>query len=268
MIQYFDSHIRTDCIEDVVLENLAYFNVKQVLLAAHAPVTFETGEELLSYFHGLLTAEFHRLQNVGLQPVIALGVHPEAVPRRAHYEVWRELPQLLKNPVVVGVGELALNEDCESHRGLLKRQMVIAKDAQLPVLVTTTSRERARKVRTILELVSEVGIPAETVLINHVDFTCLRPVLDSGCWAGVTVGPMHLEGGEAVELLQRYGDSAVNRVVVNSGLRPGPTDVLALPKFALTLTDAGFSQTDVRRLVWGNANRIFSTKAVARGTTE
>ncbi len=261
MIQYFDSHIRTDCIEDVVLENLAYFNVKQVLLAAHAPVSFETGEELLTYFSGLMTAEFHRLQNVGLEPVIALGVHPDAVPRRAHYEVWRELPQLLSDPVVVGVGELALNEDCESQRGLLKRQMVIAKEADLPVLVTTTSRERARKVRTILKLVTEVGIPAHKVLINHVDFTCLRPVLDSGCWAGLTVGPMHLEGCEAVEMLNRYGEAAVNRVVVNSGLRPGPTDVLALPKLALTLADAGFSQGDVRRLVWGNADRIFNSGA-------
>lgn len=257
MLPYFDAHIRTDCIEDDVLENLLHFGVAKVLLAAHAPAPFEVAGDLLAYFGGLVSNEFHRLRRVGLTPVVALGVHPDAVPRRAHYEVWRELPSLLADPAVVAVGELALTDESEAQEALLRRQLEIAAEADLPVLVTAASRERARHVRRILALLEESPVQASRVMVNHIDFTCLRPVLEAGCWAGVTVGPMHLEQAAATDLIGRYRAEAVDRVIVNSGLRPGPADVLALPKLALGLTEAGLTQSEVRRLVWGNAERLF-----------
>lgn len=265
MLQYFDAHIRTDCIEDDVLENLAYFNVRNVLLAAHAPTSFKTAEELLAYFGGLVTDEFHRIERAGLNPVVALGVHPDAVPLRAHYEVWRELPVLLAEPSVVAVGELALEDESRQQQTLLERQLALAVENGMPVLTTASSRERARKVRRILDIVNAVGVPTNDVLINHVDYTCLRPVIDAGCWAGVTVGPMHLALDEALEMLRGFRSAAVERVILNSGLRTGPVDVLALPKLALMLTEAGFSQSEIRRLVWGNAMRLFLETRKGRG---
>ena len=260
MLHYFDAHIRTDCIEGEVLENLAYFNVKHVLLAAHAPTPFKTAEELLAYLGGLVTDEFCRIERAGLTPVVALGVHPDAVPKRAHYEVWRDLPVLLDDPNVVAVGELALEEESKDQLALLERQLALAHEKDMPVLTTANTRERARKVRQILDIIDHVGICTSRVLVNHVDFTCLKPVIDAGCWAGVTVGPMHLGLRDALEMLRRFRGSAVDKVILNSGLRTGPVDVLALPKLALMLTESGFSQSEVRRLVWGNAMRLFLEK--------
>jgi predicted metal-dependent TIM-barrel fold hydrolase len=260
VLRYYDSHIRTDCIEDDTLANLAYFNVTHVLLAAHAPREFRTAEELLTYFGDLVTTELHRLARVGLHGVVALGVHPDAVPRRAHPEVWQELPSLLADPKVVAVGELSLGAPGSSQEALLERQLVLAESLEMPVLVTTPSAERARKVRRALEIVRAVGVTPERVLVNHVDYTCLRPVLDAGCWAGVTLGPLHSTPEAAVALLEDFAPATFERVILNSGLRPGPIDVLALPRVALTMSERGLDQSAIRRLVFGNAQRLFGPR--------
>ena len=47
MLQFFDAHVRVDSLVREVLENFAYFNVKVLLVAAHAPRGFEQTEDLL-----------------------------------------------------------------------------------------------------------------------------------------------------------------------------------------------------------------------------
>ena len=259
MLRFFDAHIRIEALDETALANLTHFDVRSVLVAAHAPQSFGTTDELLAYFNHLLTNEYHRLQRSGVTPYFALGVHPGAVPSRAHHELWQELPQQLEDPNVVAVGELALETVCATEERLIYRQLEIANSARLPVLITSGSKERARKVRRILEIVKQVGIPPQRVMLNHLDFTCLRPVLEADCWAGITVGALHLNRDEALELIQRYGRAVIERGIVNSGLRHGPKDVLALPKMALALADLGLSGPDVQRLVWSNACRLFGT---------
>jgi predicted metal-dependent TIM-barrel fold hydrolase len=95
------------------------------------------------------------------------------------------------------------------------------------------------------------------VLVTQLDFTSLRIVLDAGCWAGVTVNPFFLSCEEASELIYRFGDTACDRVIVNSRLQDGVKDVLALPKLALLLAEQGFTPSSIRRLVWTNAWRLF-----------
>jgi uncharacterized protein len=257
MLQYFDAHVRAEALDDDRLENLAYFNVRTLLLTAHGPRRFENSHDLLAYFGALVTSEVVRLREHGIRAVVALGVHPDAVPRRAHFEVWRELPALLEDPEVVAVGELGLLAHSQPQEALLRRQLVLARDLGLPAVISPGHAERARHVRRLLELVADVGIPPSRVLVNHVDYTSFRSVLRAGCWAGLTVAPAHLEPLEAVKLLTRYRDDAPRRCLVSSGLREGPADVLALPKTALALIEAGFSQSEVRALVWGNAYRLF-----------
>jgi predicted metal-dependent TIM-barrel fold hydrolase len=257
MLQYFDAHVRAEALDDERLENLAYFNVRTVLLAAHAPRGFETSHDVLAYFNELVTSDVTRLRSAGVDAAVALGVHPRAVPRRAHYELWRELPVALTDPAVVALGELALERGGRGEEALLLRQLGVARDLGLPVLVSPGPQEQSRRIRRILELVAEARVPPARVLVNHVDFTSLRPVLEAGCSAGVTIGPSFLAPDEATELIRRYGDGALERCAFGSSLSEGPADVLALPKAAMALLQGGFSGSQVRRLVWGNAYRLF-----------
>ena len=257
-MRYFDSHTRAEALTDEVLENLVFFGVRDVLVAAHGPRRFDNSDELLGYLEWLSQTEAHRLRLAGITPYVALGVHPDGVPRRTHHEVWRTLPGLLQDESVVAVGELALAEESAEAEKLLSRQLALAKEAGLPALVSSDSDERARGVRRILELVKEVGIPPGLVVVNHVDSTCVRPVLDAGCHAGVTVGPLHLGVEDAVDMLSKFGELGFARIILNSGLRAGPVDVLALPRAALRLAESGLPPSIIRRLVWGNASRLLT----------
>ncbi|MBN1946326.1 MAG: hypothetical protein JW797_11670 [Bradymonadales bacterium] len=256
MLQFFDAHVRDEALTREVLEHLRTFNVRTVLLAAHSPRSFETTDDLMGYFFDLVTGRYQWLVHAGMQPWVALGVQPRALPRRAHYELWRELPLILSEPQVAAMGELCLEQGGSREEALLARQLAMAASLDLPVLVTASRQERARKVRRILEVISSVGIDPTRVLVNHLDYTCIRSVLDAGCWAGVTVGPFHLAPSDAAEMLRRYGEAALSRAVFNSGFRLGPADVLALPKAAVALSERGFSSSQVRQLVWSNAVRL------------
>ncbi|MCA9565011.1 MAG: TatD family hydrolase, partial [Myxococcales bacterium] len=253
---FFDAHIRSLVLDEARLENLRYFNVKRVLTTAYSPGDVDTAEQLLSYFENLLTNELHRLRTAGLEAYLAIGVHPDAVPRRTHYELWNELPVLLKERSVVALGELALTES-QTSEVILSKQLEIAEQVDKPVVICFDGNERVRQVKRVLSLAAEVNFPPDRMLLNHIDFTSLRVAMEAGAWAGVTVNPLDLSAPEACELVRRYGEDALKHVIFNSGARSGVGDVLALPKAALELSSAGFSPAHVRRLTWGNANRFF-----------
>jgi predicted metal-dependent TIM-barrel fold hydrolase len=257
MLQFFDPHVRAEPLDNGVLEKLIYFNVRTMLIASHAPRRFENGDDLLNYFGEIVSNDVARLRAAGIRPLVALGVHPEAAPRRTYLEFWRSLPGQLEDPSVVAIGELALQTMNPRQEALLERQLCIAADRSMPVLVTSTRRERARKVRRILEIAKSVGLHPRLLLVNHLDATCIRPVLDAGCWAGLGVGPLHLSSGEAAQLLISYGEEAFARTLLSSNLCEEAHDVLALPRTAVALSDRGVAVSDVRRVVWGNATRLF-----------
>src|SRR5699024_3635861 len=92
------------------------------------PRHFERAEDVLGYFDSLCSEEIGRLGRCGLRAQVALGVLPSAVPRRAHFEVWRELPYLLRQPEVVALGEVGVWADEPAQWELFERQIKIVRD--------------------------------------------------------------------------------------------------------------------------------------------
>ena len=257
MMKYFDAHIRLEGIEQPVLDDLAYFGVSDVLIAAHAPTSFETSEEVLSYFNRLITEDLERVGESGLKPWVALGVQLEAVPRRSHPELWRELPRLLSHPRVVAVGELFFDQGSREEVQLLTRQLELAGECDKSVVVSVSRGESVRKIKAVIKRVEEVGLSPGRVIINPVDETAIRVVVMAGCWAGITLGPLFFSTSGCVELITEFSEFSERGVVVNGGLRAGPVDVLALPKVALALKEAGVSTTAIEKMMWGNARSAF-----------
>jgi hypothetical protein len=257
MIKYFDAHIRLEGIGQPILEDLAYFGVSDVLIAAHAPTQFETSEDLLSYFNRLITDEVTKVRKSGLKPWVALGVQLSAAPRRSHPEIWHELPRLLSDPCVVAVGELFFDQGSQEEILLLTRQLELAGECNKSVLVTVSRGESVRKIKEVLKRVKEVGLDPRRVIVNHVDETGLRVVVMAGCWAGVTLGPLCFSTAGCVELITEFIEFSERGVLVNGGLRAGPVDILALPKVALALKEAGVSSAAIEKMMWGNACSAF-----------
>ena len=68
-----------------------------------------------------------------------------------------------------------------------------------------------------------------------------------GCWAGLTLQPGLFEPTDAAALISRHGPEGI---VLTSDIGEGATDLLALPKAAEALKDAGLTAELRQRVLW------------------
>lgn len=258
-MKIFDAQIRSDICSTADLQNLRYFDTRRVLTCAHAPRRFERAEDLLAYFDALTRDEVQRLERCGLSASVALGVLPSAVPRRAHFEVWRALPHLLARPEVVALGEVGVWADQADQWELFGRQLRIARAARLPTICTPPDDLRANMTFKMMQRVEKLGVAPERVMMNRLDERLIEAVVQEGFVAGVSVGASNLNPRASAallaDLLQTLGSA--ERIVLNSALRAGGADILGIPKTIVALQKLGVAAAAIEKLVWENAASIF-----------
>lgn len=255
----FDAHIRSDTRSEDDLRNLHYFETTCVVTTAHAYRAFERASDLIQYFEGLTTHEVARLASCGLQAYVALGVLPEARPRRTHYEVWDALPVLLEREVVVAVGEISAEEDTDEHWELFERQAKMAMDANIPIIATPPPGLRANMTYKMMRRLDSMGFPRELAMMTHLDERLIETVVAEGFVAGVSAGPYHLEPRHAAqvvaEAIQKLGHA--ERIVLNSAIREGAADILGIPKTVVELQEVGVPAAIIQQLCFVNAETLF-----------
>lgn len=257
------------------LQNLHYFDTKRVLTCAHAPRHFERAEDLLGYFDALTSEEAGRLARCGLKAHVALGVLPSAVPRRAHFEVWRELPHLLEQPEVVALGEIGAWADEAGQWELFERQVKIARDfssgstkkdaatESLPIICTPPEDLRVNMTFKMMQRVEKLGMAPELVLMNRLDERLIEAVVREGFVAGVSVGASNLNPRKSAQILANLIQTlgSAERIVLNSALRAGGSDILGIPKTIVALQELGVDAHTIEKLVYGNAMALFIRRA-------
>ena len=257
-MRIFDAQIRTDSRSDDDLKNLAYFGTERVVTTPGEARAFGTSDELLSYFRSLCVEEVARLRRCGLSPFVSLGVLPNARPKRSHYEVWRELPSLLLAPEVVAVGEIGAWNDVSREWDAFERQLKMAMEANLPVLITPPTDLYVNMTYKMLRRVTRVGIPHDRVMVTRTDHRIATTLLAEGFVAGLSAGAGALDPRGAAKLLVELAAERgnVSRLMLMSSLQEGPADVLSVPKVLAELPDA-WSETDLAAVVWNNACEFY-----------
>lgn len=258
-MEIFDAHIRSDTRSEDDLKNLAYFETRQVLTASHPVRPFEVADEALAYFESLVTEEATRLRRNGLTPHVALGLLHHGRPRRTHHEVWRDLPFLLAEEVVVAVGEIGAWEDTEEQWELFELQVRLAREHDLALLIVAPADLRVNMTYKMMQRLERLDFPPHLAVLDHLDARLVETVVREGFVAGVSVGPSHMEPREAASLLLEVLDAVgtTERIVLNSALRAGSGDILGIPKAVVTLQERGLDRGSIERLCFGNAMGIF-----------
>ncbi|MGM0557502.1 MAG: hypothetical protein ACQEVA_14050 [Myxococcota bacterium] len=261
-MKIFDAQIRSDICSEADLKNLEYFETERVLTTAHAKREFERADDLLEYFDELTTDEVQRLRRSGLIAHVALGVAPNMRPRRAHFEVWRELPHLLQQPEVVAIGEIGAWEDSEEDWTLFERQLDIAEEAgDVPVICVPPPELKVNMTYKMMQRIEKVGHGANLCMMNRLDGRLVETVVREGFVAGVSVGSQNVEPRAAAEMLAEVIDAlgSAERIVLNSSLRAGSVDILGIPKTVVALQDLGVDTRVIEKLIYGNAMSLFLT---------
>ena len=208
------------------------------------------------YFDHISNFERSRAANYLIEHFCAIAVNPrESNNVVLRDEVLEEMPRWLARESVVAVGEIGFDDITDAEEASIRRQLEIAKDARLPVIVHTPHVEKLKGTLRTIEVIGRVGFPPERLIIDHNTEETIAAARESGCWCGHTVYPVtKLSPERAVNILEKHG---LEKMLINSSCDWGPSDPLMVPRTVLEMRRRGFSDAEIRKVVWDNPVAFF-----------
>lgn len=215
----------------------------------------ETGS-FVDYFNSLIGWERFRASQFGIHHFATIALNPkESNNPRLATEVIDMLPRYLERDGVVAVGEIGFDDQTAAEEQCFLRQLELATEFDLPVLIHTPHRDKKAGTIRSLELVRSVGFPEDRTLIDHNNEETLPYVLDTGCWAGHSIYPnTKMDEFRMTKLVLEYG---AERIIINSAADWGISDPTKVSKTADAMREAGVPTATIERIVWENPVTFF-----------
>ncbi|HEV7650082.1 MAG TPA: TatD family hydrolase [Actinophytocola sp.] len=202
------------------------------------------------YFDSLIGWERFRAAQFGIRHHCTIALNPKEANDPRCAEVLGVLPRYLAKDGVVAVGEVGYDSMTPEEDAAFAAQLRLAVEHELPALVHTPHRDKLAGTKRTLDVVREAGIDPGRVIVDHLNEPTVGIVADSGCWMGFSIYPdTKMDEQRMVAILREYG---TDRMVINSAADWGRSDPLKTYKTGLAMLDAGFSESDVDKVLWQN----------------
>lgn len=208
------------------------------------------------YFDSLVGWERFRAAQFGIRHHCTIALNPKEANDPRCREVLEALPRYLAKDGVVAVGEVGFDSMTSDEEKVFARQLELAAEHDLPVLVHTPHRDKAEGTRRSLDLVAASGIPPERVLIDHLNEVTVDLVADTGCWLGFSIYPdTKMDEHRMVRIFAEHG---LERMIVNSAADWGRSDPLKTATTGRAMLDAGYTEEDVDHVLWRNPVEFYA----------
>lgn len=250
---FFDAHLHADGLSNQDLTSMAAFGLRAALVPARDAVG-DSVKDYVAHFQGLLSLQSRRLARLGVRAYAALGVHPARIPWHGLEEILAVIPRLAGDGRLVAIGEIGLEKGGPREEQVFERQLELARELNLPVVVSTPERDKARHTRRLLAMLRAAGVAPESALVCHASSQTLKTIRECGFRAGLTVNPVRLGAAEAAGLVRAFGSEGL---IASSDAGDGVSDILSLPHAASVMAEAGLSASVVRRVLCDNALAFF-----------
>jgi predicted metal-dependent TIM-barrel fold hydrolase len=257
----FDALLRAGALTPRDVADLRFFGVGGALVPADDAVSPATAAGIRRGWDGIVQA-VRGLRRAGLGAFAALGIPPRCIPTRGLEALLAELPAALGRPEVAALGLVGLHAGGELEERVLARQLELARELRLPVVVETPWRGRERLTRRVLALLREAEVEPGRALVAGADGRTVRAVRACGHLAGLSLSASGRAEGldAAVALVSALGPEGL---VLASDAGLGGGDLLALPRAADRLAKAGLSEGVVRRVCGANAIAFLGVEPAA-----
>ncbi|MGN0833571.1 MAG: TatD family hydrolase [Kiritimatiellia bacterium] len=214
-------------------------------------------ESFWDYFNLILNFETVRARRAGIDHFAAIGMNPKESENLALADrVIDGMAEYLEHPRCVALGEIGFNNITPNEEKSLVRQLRLAEERQLPVVLHLPHFQKAKGIRRVLEIIRAEGLTASRIDIDHNVEETIGLALEAGCFAGMTVYPFSKLSPERVSAIIRQHGS--ERVIVNGSADWGVSDPLSLVKVRDRLRADGHAEATIRAVVFDNANRFYS----------
>ena len=205
------------------------------------------------YFRQLTEYEPKRAAQFGIRHYAWLCINAKEAENVAlSREVIALIPEFLRCPNVLGIGEIGLNKNTANEAVIFQEHLDLAARTDELVLIHTPHLEdKLKGTRMILDMLrNDPRVKPHRVCVDHVEEHTVRLALDAGFWVGMTLYPTtKCTPARAVDIVEAVG---TDRVLVNSAGDWGKSDPLAVPEFVLELRRRGHPEAVARKLVYDN----------------
>jgi predicted metal-dependent TIM-barrel fold hydrolase len=257
----FDALLHARPLRPRDVADLRFFGVAGGLVPSDDAVSAASAAAIRAGWEDVV-ASVRRLRRAGLAAWGALGIHPRRIPLRGLEALLAELPAALGRPQVAALGAVGLDAGGDLEERVLARQLELARELRLPVVVQAPWRGRERATRRLLGLLREAELEPARVLVSGADARTVRPIRACGYLAGLSLSGAPPRGGVdlAVRLVAALGPE---RIVLGSDAGLAGGDLLALARAADRFAKAGLSDAVVRRVCGENALAFLGVDAAA-----
>jgi predicted metal-dependent TIM-barrel fold hydrolase len=250
-MRIFDPHIHMTSRTTDDYERMAAAGVRALVEPAFWLGQPRSGpESFADYFDSLVGWEPFRASQFGIRHHATIALNPKEANDPRCRGVLDLLPRYLAKDGVVAVGEIGYDSMTPAEDEAFAAQLALALEHELPALVHTPHRDKARGTERTLAVVAESGIEPGRVAVDHLNEVTVAQVRDSGCWMGFSIYPdTKMSPTRMVEILRRHG---LERMLVNSAADWGRSDPLLTRVTGDAMLAAGFTADDVDRVLWRN----------------
>ena len=209
------------------------------------------------YFRLSLEFEHTRAARYGIDHWSAIGMNPkEAENRKLADEVIDGMGEYLDHPRCVALGEIGFNNITENEEHALVRQLRMAEERKMPVVLHLPHFNKLKGIKRVLEIIEGEGLTRERIDIDHNVEETIGLALESGCYAGMTVYPYSKLSPERVSaMIKRHGHE---RVIVNGSADWGISDPLSLIKVVAQLRKDGFEESVIEAITHDTPMAFYS----------
>ena len=209
------------------------------------------------YFRLSLEFEHTRAARYGIDHWSAIGMNPkEAENRKLADEVIDGMAEYLDHPRCVALGEIGFNNITENEEHALVRQLLMAEERKMPVVLHLPHFNKLKGIKRVLEIIKGEGLTCERIDIDHNVEETIGLALESGCYAGMTVYPYSKLSPERVSaMIKEHGHE---RVIVNGSADWGISDPLSLIKVVAQLRKDGFEEKVIEAITHDTPMTFYS----------
>ena len=203
------------------------------------------------YFQLILEFETVRARRFGIDHFAAVSLNPkEAEDRVLADEVMDGLGEYLDHPRCAALGEIGFNNITENEEYAFCRQLEIAKERDMPVIVHTPHVEKLEGTIRIAAILKNMNMDVDKVVVDHNTEETIQISRETGCYCGMTVYPISkLTPARVSEMIREYGSE---RMIVNGSADWGVSDPLSLVKVVEYMSGDGHAEETIENLLFNN----------------
>lgn len=211
----------------------------------------------LDYFQLILEFETVRARRFGIDHYAAVSVNPKECEDPALVdEVFAGMGPYLDHERCVALGEIGFNNITPDEERAFVKQLQMAHERNMLVIVHTPHVDKLRGTRRIVEILKAHKLPERRIVIDHNTEETMPVSRTTGCFTAMTVYPISKLNPQRVSgIIRRYG---AERMIVNGSADWGVSDPLSLPKVVEYMKGDGHKDDAIQKIVFGNAMAFYS----------